>query len=62
METKGLLSSKTMWFNALVPLVMFYLNKRGANISPEEFASFLGIGNLVLRTVTKDKLDIGKLF
>ena len=60
-ETKGLLSSKSMWFNLLVTAGALYLQRKGVSLSTEEIATVYGAGNIVLRAITGQPIDIRKV-
>lgn len=50
-------SSKTLWVNAISLACLGLQSKTGYVIAPELQMELLGIINVVLRVVTKDKID-----
>ena len=60
-EAKGILSSKTMLFNALSGAVLMYLRYKNVNFTPEEVATFFAVGNAILRGVTSEAINLRKI-
>lgn len=61
--TKDLFSSRTFWFNAItIVLGVLEVITKTYPIPPEAFVLIMGIGNLILRMLTEEKIgSIGGL-
>ena len=57
METKQVLKSRTISFNALATLILPILPQLGVYLTPEMVTAILGIGNIILRFMTDKKVD-----
>ena len=56
MELKQVAKSKTMNFNVFMPLILTLLPAFGVTVTPEIASAILGIGNIVLRLLTKNAI------
>ncbi len=59
--TKNFLLSKTLWYNViLIAMQTLDIFNTQFMIDPQVYALLLGFGNILLRTMSKDKLTLGK--
>lgn len=57
METKQIVKSRTINFNAFMPIILMVLPKFGIVVTPELTAAILGIGNIILRFMTDKSVN-----
>lgn len=56
-DGKPAVASRTMWVNALAPVLSWLLALAGVPIPPEVQIAALGLLNLALRKITREKID-----
>lgn len=56
MELKQIVKSKTMNFNVFMPMVLTLLPTFGVEVTPEIASAILGLGNIILRFITKSAI------
>ena len=57
MENKSVFKSKTLWVNLIIAVVAFFPSV-AEKLSPEVVMQGMALVNMVLRLVTKDKLQL----
>ena len=57
MELNQVAKSKTVNFNVWMPLVLVLLPQLGVVVTPELATAILGVGNILLRLITKQPLE-----
>lgn len=55
MDSKPLVQSWTVWFNALVPVLILLVPQLRESLTPAVIASIIAVGNLLLRVFKTDK-------
>jgi len=56
MNNKLWYTSKTLWVNIIAIISTIAANQFGFQLSPEQQVSILGVVNILLRLVTKEKI------
>jgi len=58
MNSKNILSSKTLWANVIAIAAMLIQSKTGFIVAPEYQEAGLGLINIILRLITKQPVTI----
>lgn len=57
-QSKAWYLSKTMWTNFILGVAVYIFPQIGENISEDLLVSIFAVVNIILRAVTKDKIEI----